>query len=912
MDVVKNAVEHLNPGQTPVVTFDQPLFALAKQIQWKWPASYGEDQLVVVFGGLHIEMAALRTLGDWMQGSGWVQALVQAEIATAGSADSFIRASHVLRTRRAHQVTAAALYILQHRAYSHYCRLGQTRDAEDLSEFESWCCQRGKDIPQFHYWATMLELELLLLVYVRSLRQGSLMMYIEALTELVPWFYALDHTHYARWIPVHLKDMAELTTKHPDVAKKFKESHFTVQKTQRAFSSIPIDQAHEQNNACIKGDGGAVGLTDNPSALRRWMVAGPEVVRVIEEFQDVGQHCRQKKADTRHHDQTPSVQTSFVKDVRSLVDVIEEMGNSFEEESQDVVKLDTKEIAGPAAVETVMNAKRIGQEQFEAFTKECLFDRTKAVYDPIHRNNLKVFRTSTPRNQSKGQQQLVSVKNDRELFARLYIGCQARGGNLEQFFCHENQACLIAEASAQDMIFALYYYNFFFQFSFLILTSLQLGERVLPLIEESKFVIEKSNKDIYDAWKSPPVPVLFKIYFFNVSNPEEVKNKAIPHLTEVGPYVFKETRDKVKINFTDNGDSISYRNKKSYEFDPDSSKGSLDDYIQTVNVPYVGMAKKIKNFPLLLKSAFNGVASLYDEDLFMTKTVKELAFDGYKEPIVNFIQTKFKFMAPILPNATFGFFYEVFLYHLNNQHIIFYITKVYAFIFFYTFSLAFIMKFTPDGGQFPPSVSKKDVLYTFSTDLCRSLHLTYEKNVDHHGISTYRFIAPEDLFADPRTFAPNKCYCTTKPCFGKGLLDISSCKKGAPVVMSSPHFYQAAKEYQDAVVGLTPDKTKHETLLDVEPNTGAVLKAAKRVQINVHIEPSSSTWNMEHVNEIVFPILWVEEGATINEKSAKKFKDLVFKPKDIVYGVVITLVVLGCIVLIIAIILVVILHKKVN
>ncbi|KAG1650353.1 Lysosome membrane protein 2 [Nymphon striatum] len=399
------------------------------------------------------------------------------------------------------------------------------------------------------------------------------------------------------------------------------------------------------------------------------------------------------------------------------------------------------------------------------------------------------------------------------------------------------------------------------------------------------------------------------------------------------------------------------------------------------------MAKKIKNFPLLLKSAFNGVASLYDEDLFMTKTVKELAFDGYKEPIVNFIQTKFKFMAPILPNATFGFFYEskisddgLFKVHTgkkesanftiieewnNESHLNYWKSKYCN------------MLNGTDGGQFPPSVSKKDVLYTFSTDLCRSLHLTYEKNVDHHGISTYRFIAPEDLFADPRTFAPNKCYCTTKPCFGKGLLDISSCKKGAPVVMSSPHFYQAAKEYQDAVVGLTPDKTKHETLLDVEPNTGAVLKAAKRVQINVHIEPSSSTWyvqfnlpipiscrsrdtnlnfnfehkiqsatkylrqsfcsevsplpasnitgestrihnvngvkvmrNMEHVNEIVFPILWVEEGATINEKSAKKFKDLVFKPKDIVYGVVITLVVLGCIVLIIAIILVVILHKK--
>ncbi|KAL8594677.1 hypothetical protein ACOMHN_052410 [Nucella lapillus] len=96
------------------------------------------------------------------------------------------------------------------------------------------------------------------------------------------------------------------------------------------------------------------------------------------------------------------------------------MGNPFEEESQDVVKLDTKEIAGPAAVET---------------------DRTKAVDDPIPRNKLKVFSTSTPRSQSKGQQPLASVKNDRELFARMYIGCQTRDGNLEEFFRHENQAC---------------------------------------------------------------------------------------------------------------------------------------------------------------------------------------------------------------------------------------------------------------------------------------------------------------------------------------------------------------------------------------------------------------------------------------------------------------------------------------
>jgi len=38
-------------------------------------------------------------------------------------------------------------------------------------------------------------------------------------------------------------------------------------------------------NRLIKGDGGAVGLTENFQALERWMVAGPELLRVVLEFE---------------------------------------------------------------------------------------------------------------------------------------------------------------------------------------------------------------------------------------------------------------------------------------------------------------------------------------------------------------------------------------------------------------------------------------------------------------------------------------------------------------------------------------------------------------------------------------------------------------------------------------------------
>ena len=102
--------------------------------------------------------------------------------------------------------------------------------------------------------------------------------------------------------------------------------------------------------------------------------------------------------------------------------------------------LDTKEIADPTVVETVRSVKRIGQEQFDAFIKECLLDRTKSIDETIHHNKLPLFGTSTL-TASKGKQQRTSLKNDVELFSQLYISSQTRDGNLEEFFRHENQAC---------------------------------------------------------------------------------------------------------------------------------------------------------------------------------------------------------------------------------------------------------------------------------------------------------------------------------------------------------------------------------------------------------------------------------------------------------------------------------------
>ena len=99
MDVPRQAIIFLNPNQIPVITVDQPLFALAKMFQWKWPASHGEQAYVVVLGGLHIEMALWSVLGDLLDGSGWTTALSETEVALFSVADFFLKAMYLTRTR---------------------------------------------------------------------------------------------------------------------------------------------------------------------------------------------------------------------------------------------------------------------------------------------------------------------------------------------------------------------------------------------------------------------------------------------------------------------------------------------------------------------------------------------------------------------------------------------------------------------------------------------------------------------------------------------------------------------------------------------------------------------------------------------------------------------------------------------
>ncbi len=58
--------------------------------------------------------------------------------------------------------------------------------------------------PTFQFWDTVLRLEKLILIFVRSHHENNFDLYIEVLEALVGFFFILDHYNYARWIPIHI------------------------------------------------------------------------------------------------------------------------------------------------------------------------------------------------------------------------------------------------------------------------------------------------------------------------------------------------------------------------------------------------------------------------------------------------------------------------------------------------------------------------------------------------------------------------------------------------------------------------------------------------------------------------------------------------------------------------------------
>ena len=163
---------------------------------------------------------------------------------------------------------------------------------------------------------------------------------------------------------MHVRDMMNVRVKHPDPYRQFADRFVIIAKTQNPLSMIGFDQSHEQQNKELKMHGGTLNLSDE-CVFTEWAVAGPEIARVIAEF-EVGMLTR-KNAVFQHHAQSPSVQQRFVAHTKALVVAVQEAGNPFDEDSHEVVIVDTREVMPNSVARSIMGAHGERKKQLADF-----------------------------------------------------------------------------------------------------------------------------------------------------------------------------------------------------------------------------------------------------------------------------------------------------------------------------------------------------------------------------------------------------------------------------------------------------------------------------------------------------------------------------------------------------------------
>ena len=443
MNIVKSAIAFLNPTQIPLLTGDQPVFALGKKVQWLFPEEFGEDRFVMWPGGLHVEMAFWKLLGDLLEGTGWDSILSEAGVATPGVAKSMLKVSHLMRTRHAHQVVLLALHALKRKAWDYFQETGRSR-----LTYDEWINQLSEKSPTIFFWELICKLVRKVLMFVRSHRERNFYLYMQTMKELVPLFFSLDHMNYSRWMSVHIRDLCSLPE---SVLKMFCDGDWVIAKTKKRFSTIPVDQAHEQNNKSVKATGGFIGLTENQNALNRWMIAGPAQAEAIAEFEQQVFPVTLDADDEFHHQEGLSAQARFQQQVKSVIDVIESKGNPYLDNFAELVTIDTRKVIDSSVAESLKKLENLGVQCYDRFRKDVLEDRIVSIDEPIKRNNLPLAKNPRLVVKTKQSQQVRYLRMEVELFAKLWLS--TREPDRDKFFSHEHNPFPVALSDNGKMHF---------------------------------------------------------------------------------------------------------------------------------------------------------------------------------------------------------------------------------------------------------------------------------------------------------------------------------------------------------------------------------------------------------------------------------------------------------------------------
>lgn len=174
-------------------------------------------------------------------------------------------------------------------------------------------------------------------------------------------------------------------------------------------------------------------------------------------------------------------------------------------------------------------------------------------------------------------------------------------------------------------------------------------------------------------------------------------------------------------------------------------------------------------------------------------------------------------------------------------------------------SICNLVEGTFEGGVYPESVNKVNGSFRlYRRAFCRPVKFNYEKETIFSGFPGNQFRVDSKFLGTPEENPDNSCYCVKGVCPPSGLAFISPCYYDIPVTISQPHFYNADPKLQEEIVGMKPNKTKHDSFLILHKEMGVVMKADLKIQINLLINETKYNSKTKPFNGHTLPLFFLE------------------------------------------------------
>ncbi|KAF5401335.1 Lysosome membrane protein 2 [Paragonimus heterotremus] len=349
----------------------------------------------------------------------------------------------------------------------------------------------------------------------------------------------------------------------------------------------------------------------------------------------------------------------------------------------------------------------------------------------------------------------------------------------------------------------------------------------------AKNTVLQPGSPLFDNWLSPSVPIWFKVYMLNLTNADEVLAGGRPHFQEVDP-------NNVKIT-TPNLFCLS----------PDARWITLLTSCQP----------------------------------FTTITAEEAMWGYYPSSLLEVAGKKVGLFIKLNGTDVHEFVVDVGVENIQNIGQIYEADGKKKLTIWDNDEANMIIG--TDGSLASPGLQVGSTVTFYVPEICRSTTLYATGKKSTVNLKDVEIIVFTGDPADPTEHIfewRNRIFCQTKAgCPPKGLVSLEPCLKSEgvdmPMYLSQPSFIGADPRIGEHFDGLSiPNPDKHVTTVHIEPTTGFLLEAFKRVQFNILMRNTDKMFK-KMKSGIYFPIGRIEETAVADKRSLEEIYNRILLPR---------------------------------